>query len=219
VENIGFADIIYRIFFFTAFLYSLPLLHKSDRSLQIFPFLLFIGNLIEAFVIVIKTWSPVYPILYHVYIPLEYSFLAYFFSLNIPNEKVQKGILITIPLFVIYSFLLTCFFYSFKLNQHPSIQFNTEGILLIVFTLVSFFTSKEWRQIPIYKSHLFWFNSGLLIFYSGNFLLMALYNYFKEDNIAAASFLWTAINTSLNIALYIFFIFGFLCLRQPQKQS
>lgn len=212
----NYGEVIYRLVFFIAFLFSFTVIKNKNRSLLVFPLLLFIGNIVELIVLLLKS-KPYYPIVYHVYIPIEYMLLSYFYLQNLNSKRMKQFILFTIPLFFIL-----CITISYRTIQpfiypHPTLQFNIAGILLVVFALTSLFHIKEDMASSIYKNYLFWINIGILFFYSGNFLLMGTYNYLKQRDPDFATQLWSMFNTTLNVVLYIFFIIGFICSKPIRK--
>lgn len=110
-----------------------------------------------------------YYLVVRVYNVIEYSLLAYFFSLYIKNEIVIKVLLYTTIvyiLFCIYDFVKE------KVPGIPFVPFTVEHILLLSFIVYYFFEiMKEPITEPIYQRAIFWISVAFIINSSGNFFL------------------------------------------------
>jgi hypothetical protein len=73
------------------------------------------------------------------------------------------------------------------------------------------FTVEMIENISILKIPIFWLTSGLLIFYAGVYFFNAAYSYLLINNQLAASEIRTYINLGLNIVLYTFWTYAFIC--------
>lgn len=194
-----------------------PIVFKSqNKSLRLFPLILLIGNIVEIIVMIKKSnGSTSYPFYYHLYIPVEYLLLAFFYYYNFERNWVKKSILFSIPLFIVICFYLTK--YSSSEGEYPTMQFNLEGIVLIILSVSNLFSLRAEEDSIIYKQPLFWIDIALLLFYTGNFFLMGSYNQLISSNPDLAKQYFKFINNSLNYSLYILFIVAFICSRQVKK--
>jgi hypothetical protein len=110
-----------------------------------------------------------YYIIIRVYNILEYSLLAYYFSLHIKNNLIKNILLFsTIP------FTLFCIF-NFIAAKEPAIPFIpviVEYILLLSFIIYFFFEVMQESIVdPIYQKVIFWVSVAFIINFSGNFFL------------------------------------------------
>ncbi len=207
-----FWDIAYQSLLLVTFIFSLRLVNQ--KKFKIFPYLLGITNFVELFIFFIKHENPEYPILYHFYIPIEYCLLAYFYY-RITDIGWGKRF----AFYSIFGLPLICIFISFNINpfKFPTLQFNVAGVCLIILALISIFSIMPEESSSIWTHPVFIINIGILVFYSGNLLLMGVYNYLRDFNLELAKSLFRAINTSLNFVMYLMFITAFVCLSRTRK--
>lgn len=185
------------------------LLAKKERRFYILSTLLFLSVITEVIVDVVRAEHIKCFIIYHIYIPLEYTLMALFFSRQNISISIKRLILFSIPGFVLLSFLLSIFL--IKPPQFPSLQFNIEGLLLIATSVYTLFTIEVYSLKPFYTFPIFWICSGIILFHAGLFLFNGAYNYLLSNETEEARYLHTLINTNLQYLLYLFWIIGFLC--------
>jgi len=110
-----------------------------------------------------------YYLVVRVYIAIEYSLLAYFFSLYIRNRFI-KNILLFSPV----PFFLFCI-YDFMIEKVPGLPFvpaSIEHMILLCFIIYYFFEVMQETVIePIYQKAIFWISVAFIINSSGNFFL------------------------------------------------
>lgn len=210
-------EIIYHFLLLAALFVSLLVFKSENKSLRLFPLILLIGNVIEIIVIIEKgKGNTNYPFFYHFYIPIEYVVLALFYYLNSERKWVKKSILVSIPIYILICIWLTNS--ALSREEYPSLQFNLEGVLLIVLAISNLFSLKGEEDLIITRHPLFWIDLAMLLFYTGNFFLMGSYNQLISSNPEIAKQYFKFINNSLNYSLYILFIIAFICSR-PVKKS
>lgn len=149
-----------------------------------------------------------YLFIYHLYIPLEYALLAYFFYLN-NNQKVKKIIMLSIPTFILASFFISLKIITLK--EHPGLNFNLSGVLLITWSLITLFSLQPDATVSYTRLPVFWICMGILIFHAGIFFFNTIYNDLLEQNSELAQSLHRLTIKCLNYILYICFSIAFLC--------
>ena len=116
-----------------------------------------------------------------VYIFIEYTVLAYFFSLYISNKFVKKFLLFTPVAFLLFS---TYDFYSEQLQGIPFLPISVAHITLLCFIVYYFFeVMQETVAEPIYHKAIFWISVAFIINSSGNFFLFLYGRYSYEVNV------------------------------------
>jgi len=144
-----------------------------------------------------------YYLIVRVYNVIEYSLLAYFFSLYIRNKFIKNLLLFsTIPylLFCIYSFVVA------KIPEMPFIPFSVEHILLLIFIIYFFFeVMNESVSEPIYQKAIFWISVAFIINSSGNFFLFLYSKNSYNDEIFKTQYtiIYTSITVLKNILLAV----------------
>lgn len=135
---------------------------------------------------------------------LEYSLLAYFFSLYIRNKAIKKILLYSpIPflIFCIYDFI------NQKVPAIPFVPLSVEHITLLVFIIYYFFeVMQEMVVEPIYQRAIFWISVAFIINFSGNFFLF-LYskNDYGDDDVFKRQYtiIYTTVTVLKNLLLCI----------------
>ena len=116
-----------------------------------------------------------------IYIFIEFSVLAYFFSLHISNKFVKKLLLFTPAAFLIFSI------YDFSTEKVPGIPFlpvSVAHITLLCFIVYYFFeVMQKTVAEPIYYKAIFWISVAFIINSSGNFFLFLYGRYSYEVNV------------------------------------
>lgn len=104
-----------------------------------------------------------------IYNIVEYTCLAYFFSLQLKNRFMKKALL-----FSLVPFLALCI-YDYAVATKPSIPFaplSCEYIVLLFFIIYFFFeVMQEVVVEPIYQRSIFWISVAFIVNFSGNFIL------------------------------------------------
>lgn len=212
---------VYQIIYLT--LLSICLLlslftYKADNSLKIFPSLLGLSLTTEILVDIlyfILEYKKEYNIIYHIYIPIEYAFISYFFYLN--NNKIKKYIEISIPLFILISGLISGIVIS--ITDFPGLNFNLSGLLLILWSVITLFSVPPTANISITKLPVFWICIGILVFHAGIFFFNGVYEYIQQKNSLLAQQLHRLTIKSLNYIMYICFSIAFICSHRMKKYS
>ncbi len=151
---------------------------------------------------------------YHFYIPIEYCLVTLYFSRLLQIAWLRKLLLITIPVFIIFSIIISTYFQG--INELPSWQYNTEGTLIIIWCVISLFNLPINPEVNILKTFQFWFCIAFMIMFSGQFFLNGFFNPLKNTNPEITKNL-IFIYYVLNYLFYTLIIFGLLCSRPTTK--
>jgi hypothetical protein len=200
--------IVYYFFMSAAFTCSCFLLRK-EKGFTPLSLLLFLSIITEIVVDILRVRHIERFIVYHIYIPVEYSLMALFFARQNIVPVAKRAILFSVPAFVIVSCILSAAI--IQPPNFPSVQFNLEGVFLILTSVYILFTIEVDSLQPFYTFPIFWICSGIILFHAGLFLFNGAYNYLLIQETEEAKYLHTLINTNLQYLLYLFWIIGFLC--------
>lgn len=134
---------------------------------------------------------------FHIFTILEFTLLTLFYSYLLKNHINSQLFYIFIALFI------TMAFFDYKINGLKSIDSlssTVESIFLVSSSLVLFFFMIYKKMLPnLLASPIFWVNSGVLIYFSGNIFLFAFSNYLYSTEIEKYAILWALLHSSLNI--------------------
>ncbi len=188
---------------------------KNDKKFIIICWLLFFSIITESvseyfrFYAEAKRYSP-----YHFYIPIEYCLVTFYFSKLIQNVVLKKLMLISIPVFVLLSTIISIYLQG--INDFPSWQYNIEGTLIIIWCVISLFNLPLNPNLNIFKTFQFWFCIAFMIMFAGQFFLNGFFNPLKNTNPEVKDKL-IFIYYILNYLFYTLLIFGLLCSRATRK--
>jgi hypothetical protein len=118
---------------------------------------------------------------------LEFLFFVLFISYNIKSPKSKTLFLLSIPLLLIIAFIDYSVNPSNQFDSLPSGIAAIIGIALCIYCL--FLLIRKISSIFLYQIPLFWFLSGIFIFYSGTLFLFLL----SQQNLDNQSFAITFI--------------------------
>jgi hypothetical protein len=142
----------------------------------------------------------------HVYTPLEFACIVWFFSVVLKDFLPQKWFVWAALAFAALSGLNSVFL-------QPPLTFNTyarslEGILVIILCLTwCYRTLSEMKILRLEQDPVFWVNTGFLLYFSGNVLLFAFSNYIVAINRTMNLYIW-AFHALFSILLYFFITIG-----------
>lgn len=136
----------------------------------------------------------------------EFVLLSFFFARVFASSSWPKFVYL-----LIFVFLGVAFF-DLSINGFNSldnISLATECFLLMIYSILAFF---RLVQNPVYENilaaPLFWFNTGILTYFSGNLFLFVFSNYVETHFAKLAPALW-GIHSALNIVFYLLITLGF----------
>ncbi len=144
-------------------------------------------------------------VLYHAYTVLEFSLYSLFFIKTITFRGTAVFIFVLLFLFfgiAIFEFLKG----SDVLND---LSTTVESILLIVYSIIAFYWLLQHpAQARIVAVPLFWQNTAILLYFSGNLFLFIFSNYIERHSNKVYYELW-GIHSVLNIIFYLLISTGF----------
>ncbi len=152
---------------------------------------------------------------YHFYIPIEYSLVTLYYSYLIPINWVKKLLIITIPVFIISSLLISL--YGEKIYEFPSWQYNMDGSLIIIWSVIGLFNLPFNPEKSIFRRSQFWFCIAFMILFSGQFFMNGFFNPLNNSNPDLTKKLIFIIYYTLNYLFYSLIIVGLLCSKPTRK--
>lgn len=214
---LSFSDHIYYILILICIILSFTISGRELPGLKYLRLLLivaFTGEFVNEF---IDEYTEYVNVFYHFYIPFEFTMFTLFFSANI-NLRVPKRI----RLGIILLYILFCFVYSSffgKLTNYPSIQYNLDCLLVAIFIIITLLSVPPHGSLSITRLPIFWFCTGLLIFYVGIVLYNGTKNGLEKSDSELARVIRLNINMNLNYLLYLSWIYGFICAIRIKNSS
>jgi hypothetical protein len=205
----------YILLMVVAFILSLFTWQRVDKKVIYIVIVLLAGLVAEFIVLYLKKQQIPHAIVYHIYIPVEYTLLTLFFRTKTAKKKIHPFLLFSIPLYIITSIILSVFF--FRLSGYPSINFNIEGFLIIIWSVWLLNSFDEFEETSIFMKPALWLCMGLIFFFAGGFIFNGYYNHLKNTNEPLAKILNEYINNGLNIFLYITMSISFICSLKTAK--
>ena len=146
---------------------------------------------------------------------MEYSLLAYFFSLYIKHGIAKKLIIYSA---ILYSLYCVIDFIQIDAPEMPFYPLSVEHILLLIFIIYFFFeVMKESVVEPIYQKAIFWISVAFIINSAGNFFLF-LYskNSFNDDIFQRQ---YTIIYTTVTVLKNLLLCISIFIKESPSNQS
>lgn len=207
--------LIYLIILFISLVLSI-FCYKKDKALRVFPYLLSIALLSDIGTTILNHFKINYFILYHIYLPIEYTLLSLYFYFTIRNGVVKRAILYSIPLFIILSILFTL--KIVVISKYPNFQTNIECLLLIIWATITIFTIEVKEDVSIVALPVFWISVGVLTYQCGVFPFTGVFNSLFEPKHVLFDKL-RPYQIVLNYILYIFYSIAFLCSHRMRKYS
>lgn len=144
-----------------------------------------------------------------IYIPAEYILLCFFYAKQVNKKLLGKLIVFSIPFYLLSVSLIAFKIYAFR--SYPSIIYNIGCILSVIWLTLVLFNLEIVDGLSITRVPAFWIISGLLIFYAGVYFFNTAYSFFLADDKTIAQNLRIYINLGLNIILYSFWTYAFIC--------
>jgi hypothetical protein len=187
-----------------AFLYNYKHLDKTFKIIAAF----FIVAVL--FDVILRLWGKGnnYPVI-HVFVIINIIFFGVIYYKAFVITEVKR---LTIILSAI-AFLIAVYFTK-NLYDYPSEGNTASSIVFIILSLAYFYqllTRQEF--VLIEKQGLFWFNAGVLFYFSINIFLFMLFPKIPKDQQAS----YYIINNITNIIANLLYTTGLLC--QPQKTT
>ncbi|NOU18405.1 MAG: hypothetical protein HOO91_12685 [Bacteroidales bacterium] len=190
--------------------------YKKDKALYLFPFLLSAALLSDIGASVLNHFKINYFFLYHIYLPIEYSLLAYYFYLTLRNILVKKIVLYSIPLFIIFSLM-----FSLKvviISKYPNFQTIIECLLLVTWATMAIFTIEVKEDVSILSLPVFWICVAILVYQCGVFTFTGVFNFLLDTKPELLDKI-KPYQIVLNCIIYILYSIAFVCSHRIKKYS
>jgi hypothetical protein len=143
----------------------------------------------------------------HVFVMINIAFFGVIYYVAFFDQRLKR---LTIVLCAI-AFLVAVYFTK-NINVYPSESNTASCIIFITLSLIFFFQLLSRQEfVHIEKQGLFWFNAGVLFYFSVNVFLFMLFNKIPK----AEQESYFIIHSITNIIANLLYTIGFLC--KPQK--
>lgn len=189
-------------------LYNYKLLKPNLIPLFI---LLIASVIIESSSFALSTHNYSSSLLYFFYTLIEFILLNWFYQKFFTPYGKTKIFIINL-----IAFLLLCFIYLMFQNVRNTNHFSMilESILMTFYSLLLFYVIlKNLLYQNLLKEPIFWINTAILFYFSGNLILFVFRSYILHHYSEKFSFLWGSIHSFFNILMNVFFSIGFWKLR------
>lgn len=153
---------------------------------------------------------------FHIYIPLEYLLLSYYYYLLLRGKWVSYFFILSnigmVAFSAVYYSLNKASFY------HPDFAQFVLGSVFVTFLGIIFFSQffEKDERVDLISYPDFWINVGNLLFYAGCLFVMGLHYSLQKRNSELADRL-LQINYYLNIILYFLYIVAFTCSKATKR--
>ena len=146
--------------------------------------------------------------LVHLYTILEFILITMFYGRFFRVYFNPLPFYITIPL------LLGVAFYDYNvdgLKNFDGFTTSAESIFLIGFSMFFFYYALKHLLIEdkLVNSPVFWINTAVLIYFSGNLFMFSFNNYLMQTDPSKRYILWGTIHSFFNIMFNLFIAIGF----------
>lgn len=111
--------------------------------------------------------------LFHVFAIIEYGFWATVFSFWQKGNQLQILLRASILIFISI-WLINLIFNIERFNDYNNVSRSIESNLLTADAVFTIYNSYLESNIVIYKNYIFWFSIGVLVYFSGNFMIFLL---------------------------------------------
>jgi len=138
----------------------------------------------------------------------EFLFLAGFYYCQFQSKVMKRIIIVLLTLFSIFTiYLIVIFIGVIRFDDYAP---SGESILLIFLSIALFNKNNEslsriaiWHQDPIN-----WFNTGILLYFSGSLFIFLLSNYITDPKTMVYQIVWN-IQITFLVLLSLLFAIGF----------
>lgn len=182
---------------------------RGEKRYMILSILLLCTAVVEASVQILVRKRIEFTFLYHLFSFIEYPLFCLFLLEAIKTSKARKSVIISIPIFISATVLLSVFYYHF--TGFPGLNINLEGMFQCVVCTYILFNLDVEQDIPILRNEYFWICSGILIFFGTTFFFNGLMAHIFSFDTNKALMLFSIINKPLNLILYALILIGILC--------
>lgn len=181
---------------------------KKTKTFLIPLFILFAINIVmELFAIVLSESGENNQYIFHYFTVVEFTLISLFYSFFFKNYFSTLLINLLIPVFLLAAYI------DYKVNGLESMDnFSTsiESIVLIFYSLFFFYyVLKNLIFENLLQTPVFWINTAILFYFSGNLILFIFSNYMGRIDPVKYAVLWVAIHSFFNVLYSILLSIGF----------
>jgi hypothetical protein len=145
-------------------------------------------------------------LIYRGYTVLEFTLISMFYIRFMSPSRMATVLKIQAFIFLVVAGL------DLSVNGPEALdQFSTttESVLLILYSVIAFFyLLQNPVQMRVIDIPVFWFNTAVLLYFSGNLFVFIFSNYIEQHSSHAFSEMWS-IHSIMNIVFYILISIGF----------
>ncbi len=141
------------------------------------------------------------------YTLIETILLSIFYSKVLTNKRINVALII-FSIFFLVVFIWEMFNSNLSSFNHISMSLESVWIIFLSFFTFRYLMNTE-TDIYLTKNPIFWFNTGLLIFFSGNLFINLFSKYSQTTDVPLFIFIWN-IYSFLTIIQYVLISIGFL---------
>lgn len=145
--------------------------------------------------------------LYNYYILIQGAIIctSYYYSSKHKLLKIASSIL-----GIVYFFTGSALIFNSQNQSLNSVAFTFESIIVIILSLITFYLQlKHLEATNILAYPTFWFNSALILYFTGNLFLHIFSSFLQEHALYAFYELWGLWHSLLNILFYSLISIGF----------
>lgn len=152
--------------------------------------------------------------IFNIYIVAEFCFYFFLFRKMLKNKKAKTVAFFGAILFPVVV-VANCLFIKGGFNRLATYSIISGSLLIIAFACMYFYQLLQTpEKMKLFAIPFFWICTGLLFFYAGQFVIMAIFPYLAYNKDATFTQIFRTVVDNLNILLYCCFIIGFLCQRK-----
>ena len=145
----------------------------------------------------------------HIFVIVNIAFFGLIYYKAFFNREIK-----ILTLILIIGALIIAIYFTKNLRSYPSESNTASSIVFIILSLIYFYQLLNRQEfIHIEKQGLFWFNAGVLFYFSINIFLFMLFDKIPVDEQPS----YFIINNITNIIANLLYTTGLLC--QPQKTA
>lgn len=177
---------------------------KTEEKIFFLLMLISLATEIVGFIFLKNNFKNMY--IYRIYTVLEFTLLSFFFIKTIAEHRL---IVVMKLLIIPFACLAGLDIWVRGFKSADSIATTTESILLILYSVsVFYFLLKTPMYMKLVSAPLFWLNTSVLIYFSGNLFVFIFSSYLESHSHKVYYELW-GIHSILNVIFYGLISIGF----------
>ncbi len=180
---------------------------KLERYFNCLFFLLFINVVMELINFIISKFGGSNQYIYYYFTAVEFTLISLFYSLFFKSYFHPLLINLLIPLFILTVYID---YKVYGINSTYNFSASIEAIVFIIYSMSFFYyVLKNLVFDNLLTTPVFWVNTGILFYFSGNFILFMFSNYLIKNQPEKCAVLWMVIHTFFNLLYNILLSIGF----------